>query len=524
MLRFLYSTLLLLLLVSCATTKNREQQRQLLSYVKQGQYDQALQLTQQKNFFSDEQSRLLKLMDIGAVLYLKGDYYQALKKFDQADDLSQKLFTKSIKGKIKAALVNSNVDKYYGERYERSGVKFYQALCHYMLYQQGEYEAHQRIIPYEKNGKRLEKIEEVAAKKLSFKERRFHLLAARAAILSWDALLESYRAVLGGEATYKDDLVAKVFGAFIHEQIGTSGDLQIARKLYEKAKEILFKNYGIYASFNSKHSIFKDKFKRFAQLGVMKVKQKYFSPTDYYKSLVTFLEQRIKKLKRHKRDNLFVFMQSDFIAPKVAKKITFPIPTALFVGKISWKKGMSFPQFVSAVLGAAHGTAPTISYELPMIEHRENYKQYVLVVKDQQGKVVKEEQLNLLEPLSEIAEETLDYKKAATYTKIGLRLASKHIAALYAAYEIYKKSGMLTATIAYALSNKAIEASEKADLRYWALLPHNVSVTSLHLGPGEYSLFIKVISGQQKDAQLIEWKSKIKIDHRTQMVDLRINH
>ncbi len=512
-----------IVLSSCATNKNRKEHLKLQKFVKTGQYDQALIVAKGKDFYADKDSRLLKLLEIATINYLKGNYYQALQTFDLAEDLSNKLFTKSVKGKLKAALVNSNMDKYYGEKYERSLIRFYQALSHYMLYQTGKYEAFIRDIPYEKDGKKLVKQEPVAEKKLSNKERKRHLFGARASILNWDSLLDSYRSVTGGEPTYKDDLVAKVFGAFIHEQMGTRSDRQIALNLYKKAKEILFKNYGVYKSFNGKNKKFISEFKKFSKLGMKKVRKKYFSATSYYKGLMTFLNSRIKSLNKSKKDNLFVFMQSGFVAPKVANKINFPIPTGLFLGKISGGKGLSFPQFVSSALGVAHGTMPSISFELPYIAPDDNTRSYSLVVTNMKGKVVKEIKMGLIEPMSELASETLDYKKSALYSKIGVRLATKHIAALYAAYTIYKKSGMLMASMAYALTNKAIAASEQADLRFWSTIPKNISVASLRLPRGEYNLAVRYTGADIKSSELILWKQTVKVGKKAKMVDLRIH-
>lgn len=511
------------LLTSCATSQNRRQHAQLQKFVKMGQYDQALILAKSKKFYEDEDSKLLKLLETATIHYLQSNYFQALKTFDKAGELSDKLFTQSIKGKLKAALVNSNLDKYYGEKYERSLIRFYQALSHFMLYQTGKYEAYTREIPYDKDGKKLIKLEPIEEKKLSYKERRMHLMGARASILSWDSLLESYRSVTGGEPTYKDDLVAKVFGAFIHEQMNSNSDRMIALNLYKKAKEILTKNYGIYSSFNGKNEKFIKNFGKFSSLGIKKVKKDFFLETAQYKNLVTFLDRRIGALKKGRKDNLFIFSQSGFISPKVANKFHFPIPTALFLGKINAKKGKSFPQFVASVLGASHGTAPSITYELPMIKKDPSFKHYSIVVMDMKGTIIKESEMGLIEPLSELAYETLAYKQSATNSKIGARLAAKHITALYAAYLLYKKSGMFAATIAYAISNKAIAASEQADLRYWSTIPKSISVTSLRLPKGEYKLAIRYSNADKKSSQLVHWSKPVKIGAKPKMVDMRIN-
>ena len=75
------------------------------------------------------------------------------------------------------------------------------------------------------------------------------------------------------------------------------------------------------------------------------------------------------------------------------------------------------------------------------------------------------------------------------------------LAAAYLAYNQAVKRGtpdLLAIGIAsglYAASNKGIEASEKADLRYWSTLPHYIGSTSFTLANGEYSIYLKKIGG-----------------------------
>ena len=297
-----YKSIFLLLLSSlflfgCATGQNRESVKKLQSFVKTGNFNKALALAKGEKFYSEKRSKLLKLLEVGTVHYLNQSYFQALQSFDKAQNLSDKLFTVSIKGKLASAVMNSNMDNYYGEKYERATIRFYQALCHFMLYQKGSYEAFTRVEEKKnKEGKILIRKIEVKKVILSAKRKRTHLMGARASILNWDTLLESYRAVSAGEPTYKDDILAKVFGAFIHEQMGTRGDKQIAKKLYEKAKEILVKNFGIYPAFNKKYKIFKKDYKKFPQIGFVKVKKKYIDPTPFYKRFTKFIDYFFSRL------------------------------------------------------------------------------------------------------------------------------------------------------------------------------------------------------------------------------------
>jgi hypothetical protein len=221
----------LILLTSCATS-GRKATEQLTVFVKANDLTNGLQLVKSDKFYPEERSRLLKLVELGTLQNLNHDYYQSLKTFEKAQELSDQLFTISISKKVSSSVLNDNLDNYYGEKYERSMIRFYQVLDHFLLSQNGVYEA---------NGN-------IPAKTLDAKEKRFHLSAARSVLLEWNSLLENYKMTSGGVATYKDDLLAKIFGGFIHEQIGSVEDRGIALNLYKAGKTLLFRNLNLFST------------------------------------------------------------------------------------------------------------------------------------------------------------------------------------------------------------------------------------------------------------------------------------
>ena len=64
--------------------------------------------------------------------------------------------------------------------------------------------------------------------------------AARAEVLAWDSFLKNLKSERRGQAVFKNDLLAKIFGAFIHEMIGSNNDLQISLQLYKEVLSFLF--------------------------------------------------------------------------------------------------------------------------------------------------------------------------------------------------------------------------------------------------------------------------------------------
>ncbi|MBT7609403.1 MAG: hypothetical protein HN576_06590 [Bacteriovoracaceae bacterium] len=487
--------LVFLLSFSCATHKSRQQAANLKKTLLTGNVQKAIQLVESKKFYPEKRSRLLKLLELGTLKQINGDYFQSLKSFEKARELSDKLFTVSISKKALAAVTNNNMDNYYGEIYERSLIRFYIALNHYLIYQNGKYEAGYKFEKRkDKNGKDIIKKIIVPEKILSRNKKQFHLTAARAVMLEWDAALENYHAKLAGDTTYKSDLSSRIFGAFIHEQIGSRNDRTIALKLYQEAKEILFKNYNIYASFNGHFKKFMKDYEKLPKLSRKTVKTRYVKETHFAVDLNTFLNKRIQVLKSHKSKqlNITILTQEGYVAEKRARRIHVPLPGAAFHG--SGNKGIL--SFTGMLLNSTKGTLPSITFELPEVANKKVNKDIELIIKDNTGKEVSRQKAVLMNPLSEIAFQSLDNKIGSTHVKIGARIALKHIAAIVAAWIAYKNAGKslagkFIASAMYATANKAIAVSEMADTRYWSTLPHSLRLSKLYLKPGQYGIYTK---------------------------------
>jgi hypothetical protein len=476
-------------IVGCASS-NRNAYKKLRKDVSEKKIDSAIKLVKSDKFYPEERSKLVKLLELANLQHIKGDYYQSLKTFDKAHDLSDKLFTVSISKKALSAITNNNMDNYYGEIYERSIIRFYQALNHYLLYQKGEYEAHTLTKEVKDGKKTVVKTKNVELKNLSKNEKRSHLAGARASLLEWDSLLDNYTKSMKGDSTYKVDLSSRLFGAFIHEQMGSTADRNIAIGLYKDAKKILFRYYNLYPSFNKKHEKFAKNFSKLHKMSKKKVKKKFVDATTYAKNLTSFINRRIKDLKSRKKNNVTIVLQQGYVTEKSAKLIHFPLPITGGAGN----KGMF--GFAGKMLANSQGSIPSITFELPQVKQKKLSLDVEFVIKDKSGKIVKTSNAVVMNPISDIAFQALDNKVGSTYAKIGARVAAKHLAAILAAYEISKKTGEFAASMMYAVSNKAIAATEQADLRFWSTLPHTLRIGSFKLKPGEYTLTIRSINGK----------------------------
>ena len=481
--RSFYILFFALFLSSCATSE-RKKVAQLRSYLQDKNYHKALKLIEDKGLYADKESQLLKLLEKGAIYYLKGDYQASLQIFDQARDLSDKLYTKSLSKKAKSLLINDRVDHYYAQRYERSLIRLYQVLNHFRL----------------------------SLKSHSEKKRRRHLQGARATLLEWDSLLEDYGTELAGQALFKKDLLLKLLGAWVHERIGTNLDLNIARQLYKDAKSLLLRNYSLYPSFNGKFKAFEDNFEKFPSLGEKKVQAQFISSTPLGKELRKYIGHRLKNLKKResKKDNFHLFLTEGLIAPKKAKGVNFPL--GLYTLPLSLSQGLDQKKFLSyayRVLGISQAADASISFELPMVEMQASKKLLKIEIRRRQnknkGKAGEKPwsmstSLALAGPLSDIAHQSLQKQMALIKAKAGARLVAKHLVALVKSYWVYHKAlkqgthSLFALTLAsqlYALSSKAIKESERADLRHWTSLPHNIWMSSLSLPKGEYEVFLK---------------------------------
>lgn len=525
-----------LLLSSCATN-SRKIRKSFRDNVARGQYEQALKIINKEKLFKEKDSLLLTHMEKGMLYHKMGHFFLSNVELQKAKTIAKKLYTKIMSKKAITLLTNDNFDIYYGEKYEISQVHFYKALNHFLLYQTGEVKA------FGKN----------KIRKLSRNEQQKELFSARAEILAWDSMLESLQNSRAGKTFFKNDLMAKVFGGFIHETIGTSNDDQTALQLYVDAKKLLFQNYNSYISFNSNYKKFNNDFDKLPLMTISKVKRNYVNPTvfqeelkDYLDYKILFLTKRIrpreykkqvrvqsprksvlKKLKNKtmKRSNVGFIFHKGFVPEKVADKQYYGLGPSLNKNPASRLAGTILSVFVADTLGllppprsytpvGAHlGVAAassvvdfaSIQFELPKINKQSALHSFEVKVYNQKGIEVLSRKLPIINPMGDVAEQAVAEHSAALYTKIGARLATKHVVAIVASFATYKalKGNGSNAFLAknaaifqYVAASKGIQMSESADIRYWSTLPSSLRMTDFFLPKGTYTLKVQKRSGE----------------------------
>lgn len=471
---------------------NQKQINEYRKLVLKKDYSAAKTMLKTDIIYKDEQSRLLKYLELGTLQLHSGEFFQALQNLDKAKELSDKLFTVSVSKKIAGTLGNESSDNYSGERFERSLIRYYTILCHYNLYEKGEYEAYQDL-KKDENGK-IVATNEIASVSLDDAKKRFHLTAAKAVLLEWNSILDDLKKTTAGEVAYKDDLLAKLVGAVLHEKADTSTDRQIALNLYKESKNTLFKYYNSYESFNSKFKEFNKDYSKLPNLKLEDIQAQYVNASDLSKEVSLFADEQVKNWTKKDKDNVFLVWHEGFISSKEVKAYDFPI--GLEAAVIPIGTANDFIGFSRQALVVSNIATPSISFEMPIIPYKINNESFKLLVK-KDGKVISEKSGILVEPLSEMAYYTMDSKANGDLALKGARVAGKHLAALITSYITYKnlkdKMGdslaLLTGTAAYTLASKGIAESEKADIRSWISLPNQVRMNSFKLAAGNYELF-----------------------------------
>lgn len=484
----LISIFIITSLFQSCSSGGREERSELKKFFVTAAYDEGLQYIEKSKFYQDKNEKLLTLMEKGMLLRAKGEWEQSSLMLNEARNLSNDLYTISLSKKAQQALLNDNYDVFYGEVYERSLLHFYLSL--------------NAILNYQKSANRDD------------------LFKARAEVLAWDSFLSSIKEDRVGKSVYKNDLLLKIYGAKIHEMIGTREDRQIALQLYKDAQDVIFKNYNTYPSFNLNYREFKKNYESLAGLPVQEVKNKYISESEHQKKLQEYIAKNIDRLSKPAKKSsddlktpVTIVLEKGLIAEKVADTSFYGLDflakeplVALFVADVlglmpeptSYNPGGAYVGILTSSIAL---NTFGVGFELPKILNIDPPKTQTLVVKDLEGKEILSKDIPLINPLGDIAEEAVFEGSTWAYSRVGFRLATKHASAIAASFATYQALGgnqkkqdnflaKNAALLQYLGAAKVIEESEKADTRNWSTLPNEIRLIDLELAPGKYRLEI----------------------------------
>jgi hypothetical protein len=438
-----------------------------------------------------EKYHLLQMMEEIRLYYAEKNWAQASQRAQQALDLMERQYTKSITKEGSKWFLNDSSGEFFGAVYERSWVYYH--LCFSELNRHRE------------TGKRE------------------HLFAARAALLGWDSFFQNWSRQSQGKTRYPHDLVAKVTAALVHETIDQREDLQIALQLYKDAFKLLEQLSPQLSYFSSSPEAFK-RTQRWLQI---KMASLTLQVRAYEKNELTKqfqISPEVWKIAQESlTKNVTFVIEQGVVAAKVAKMIDLGLKG---LAKMAPDQGSSqviaqvgaevLAYFAYNTLGlagaggslgahmvsydllkvAAHEAA--ISFEVPVIEPQSPPQSYLLRLTPLQNKTnAKSKILKLVTLLDvrDIADLSVQEEAELRVLRTGIRVGMKHFAAIAAAYGIYesmKKNnellGKMSAIATYVAATKGIALTERADTRSWSTLPQSLQLGETALAPGEYKV------------------------------------
>jgi hypothetical protein len=330
-------------------------------------------------------------------------------------------------------------------------------------------------------------------------KKKQYLEKARSEVIAWDSFLSEMKDERMGKALFKEDLLSKIFGALIHEAQDKASDRQIALQLYKDAKTIFFRNYNLYPSYNEVYMEFRNNFSLLPNMNQEEIEGKYVLKTAHSKAIEEFLNYKIQVLSRNTKDsisgNISFMVMDGLIAAKEARK--FEIPMA-------WGAHQS--------MAFSMGMGSYITYELPMISEIEKLSPSWLEAIGPDGSVLYKAPLNVIAPLSELAEQAINEHAASIAAKTAARVASKHIAAIVSSAVTYETARsrndglmMLLASAGHAAAVASINQSERADTRFWSTLPSSIRLGHFSIPKGTYrfrAIFLSEVEGHYRMMEL----------------------
>lgn len=560
---------LALVIYGCSGTGR--QQSNFRNYFQQGNYKAASELLESSQFKAEKEHQLLYLMEKASLFYAQERYHSAAKTYDEANQLVDKLYTKSIRKQLLAATLNAGTTNFYGSIYERSLLYYYQAMSFYHLSKRGWY--------YEK--KLVDGKEQDVKRELTVQEKKKHLGRVRASLVAWNSFYETLERSKSGKTFLKRDLFSKMMAAKLHEVLGTKRDQEIALQLYRDSFKILkelgptqkvfnegFKQYNA-----DLKKVYNKEMKR-KSIKSRKITKSYKETLKLIKAKIYYLGNKVRpnkiaslkrqyKIKNSDIDtleantNVSIVIEEGLISRLVKKEYAYtlrkaientedpetraliknigiPVLTLFALGPLGLGH-FSHHGNVSIYSGHSLGTSLTqevgIEFYLPFAEASQNSINSKLLVY-QGPNIVKEVPLNYMTSLSDTAfinaQERIANSFVSRATRIGVKYAAA-IAAAYATYTSVKQAkdseffAKIAATAQFVISQKAIKESESVDTRHWTTLPSSVLASDLKLKPGEYRLELVMeeeLAGYNPSRSLSNEKSYQAASNRSRKVNL----
>ncbi len=487
-------------------------------------------------------------MESASILYYQQRFKKAAQGFVEANELVDRLYTKSIKQALASSVLNDNSNSFYGSMFERSLLFQYQALSFYNLATRGYFYQVKKI-----DGKDVE-----IKVKLSRDQVRTNLNRVRSTLIAWDSFFQEMNRIKGIKTFLKNDFLAKQMAAKLHEALGSKRDLEIALQLYRDAYKILVELGPTQRVFNRSFESFngqmKDLYNKKITRGKVIAKDytKNFSKSkdqltynilslglkirngNYARLKRQYRPSKIvtKRLKREKKNNVSIIIENGLISELQGKDFSYNLKSAIAgiesPGTRALVEGIGVPILTYFALGplglgfvshhgnvsvfSRHGAGEAltkevgIEFELPYAKPSSDKNIYKIQV-HQGKKLVAEKELVYLSSLSDTAFINSQEMIENSFTKRATRVGVKYVTAIIAAYTTYKRMkdtgageffAKPAAVAQFLISQKIIKESEKADARHWTSLPGSILNLELKLKPGAYTVNLVEYSSKNK--------------------------
>lgn len=469
--------LFLFSLLSCASSPTQEILRRNLEAKDFGKAHSFLEKSELKEA---KRHYFLYLLEKGQIFFREGKYEQAVNPWNEARQILRAFYERSTKDQILSSVFNDNYRDFHGEFFEQHQLFFHLSLAYLKLYH-GE--------------------------GLSSKEKVRYLNSAKAVLLDWDSFIQALKRN-GVKEFYRESFLARFYASLLHEMVGSRNDLQIAYQLMKDALKI----EKDYKENGEGFPILGESISSMMGKSLMRLASKLGRKKE--------LKSWEKKFGIRKKDislnpGVF-FVKKGMVAAKKPVRMPFSLTQAFSKPSLSARSTVlsigltALDSFSSQVLGLNYyvssdrqvtylrpfyGTTglSVISFEVPVREEGRQSLKLPMISLEKKGKKYAFTP-ELLLSISDLARASLKKNFESIYFKTGFRVATKYILAILGAYQIYqgslKSSGKggasLAASLAFSLSSVGIQASERADTRYWSTLEDSVFIAEFDMAPGKY--------------------------------------
>jgi hypothetical protein len=125
------AALFLAALAGCAGYRKTIEKTYL--HTQAGNFEEAIETIEDSGLGGSGKNRLFYLMEKGVLLHLNGEYRQSNDVLEEADQLAEELFTRSLSAESLSFILNDTFIPYAGEDYESVALNYYKALNYIAL-------------------------------------------------------------------------------------------------------------------------------------------------------------------------------------------------------------------------------------------------------------------------------------------------------------------------------------------------------------------------------------------------------